>query len=56
VKICPHDCTVCIKPECRMEGCERTGEKMKDTCEGCGMLFVAVQYSTFCVTCLNSEP
>jgi len=26
-----------------------------DTCEGCGTLFVAVHYSTFCVVCINSE-
>ena len=42
MKICPYDCTVCINPECRVEGC--------------GMLFVAVRYSTFCVMCINSEP
>lgn len=56
MNICPYDCTVCIKPECRMEGCERTGKKMMDTCEGCGTLFVTVEYSTFCVMCINSEP
>jgi len=39
-----------------MEGCERTGKKMMDTCEGCGTLFVTVEYSTFCVMCINSEP
>ena len=55
MKICPYDCTVCLKPECRVEGCEQTGDKMMDTCEGCGTPFVAIHYSTFCVTCLNSE-
>ena len=54
--ICPYDCTRCIKPECRMEGCAYTREKMMDACEGCGVLFVAVHYTTFCMTCLNSEP
>lgn len=56
MNICPYDCTVCIKPECRKEGCERTGEKMLDTCEECGVVFVAVHRSSFCVMCINSEP
>ena len=56
MKICPYDCTVCDKPECRIDGCERTGESMMDPCEGCGMLFVAARYSTVCLVCLNREP
>jgi hypothetical protein len=55
VNICPYDCTVCIKPNCRAEGCEKTGERMIDTCEGCGTFFVAVHYSAFCAMCIKSE-
>jgi hypothetical protein len=55
VKICPYDCTVCIKPECRI-GCERTGESMMEPCDGCGVLFVAVRYAMVCLVCLNREP
>ena len=35
VMIYSSDCTVCIRLECRAYGCEQTGEKMMDTCEGC---------------------
>ena len=56
MKICPYDCEVCNKLECRAEGCEWTGENMMDPCEGCGMLFVAVRYSPFCLMCVNREP
>jgi hypothetical protein len=56
VGICPYDCTVCLKAECRMEGCERTGENMMDTCEECGVLVISLHRSGFCVMCINSEP
>ena len=55
VKICPYDCQVCNRPECRDVGCERTGENMMGSCEECGMLVLAVRYSPFCLTCINRE-
>ncbi|MEO8626566.1 MAG: hypothetical protein ABI612_00490 [Betaproteobacteria bacterium] len=52
--LCPIDCAPCRDPECRVEGCKRSGEAALFACVECGSL-LASHRLLLCIDCLHIE-
>jgi uncharacterized OB-fold protein len=55
VRVCPFDCSLCIDPLCRVEGCKQTGEVMFEMCNDCGELFIPINQMAICIGCIDCE-
>lgn len=51
--ICPYDCTPCIDPSCRLDGCKQINETIHLICDACGDPVGRVNCLHLCVTCVQ---